>query len=182
MWGFRVILPSLFLLTGTSRSTEILGGWWCASGYHIFCLAFSILADLSEIQPFKSVSNIFRCQHLPLSMFPSLLVIFRFCISRDHFFTHEYSILPPPVREDATRLRFTISDTQLCYWQLSAPEVALFLNKNIGGPSTFETRNCDYTAQKILAKVLLARWFLSISHNTDRLIRHLLITGWRFWR
>lgn len=31
------------------------------------------------------------------------------------FFTHEYSILPPPVREDATRLRFTISDTQLCY-------------------------------------------------------------------
>lgn len=40
---------------------------------------------------------------------------FRFCISRDHFFTHEYSILPPPVREDATRLRFTISDTQLCY-------------------------------------------------------------------
>lgn len=26
MWGFRVLLPSLFLLTGTSRSTEILGG------------------------------------------------------------------------------------------------------------------------------------------------------------
>lgn len=51
-----------FCWLGHHVALKFWGGWWCANGYHIFCLAFSIFADLSEIQPFKSVSNIIRCQ------------------------------------------------------------------------------------------------------------------------
>lgn len=51
-----------FCWLGHHVALKFWGGWWCANGYHILCLALSILADLSEIQPFKSVSNIFRCQ------------------------------------------------------------------------------------------------------------------------